>query len=87
MSIADWATTISGFLAVLLAAGGALRWLIKHYLSELKKNGGGSVKDRTDLIPKVMDMLNDIHDDLLGVKIDLARLEGKFEQHVEEHKR
>lgn len=85
MSLADWATTISGFLAVLVAVVGALRWLIKHYLIELKQNGGGSVKDKTDMIPEIKEMVRDIHADLNEVKIDLARLEGKFEQHVEEH--
>ena len=45
MTIADWATTISGFLAVLIAVGGAFRWLVKNYLSEMKPNGGSSMKD------------------------------------------
>ena len=45
MTIADWATTISGFLAVLLAIGAAFRWLVKNYLSEMKPNGGSSMKD------------------------------------------
>jgi hypothetical protein len=70
MSIADWATTISGFLAVVLAAAGAFRWLIKNYLSEMKPNGGGSMRD-----------------DITEIKVLLAKLEGKFEQHIEEHSR
>lgn len=70
MSLADWATTISGFLAVLLAVGGAFRWMIKNYLSEMKPNGGGSMRD-----------------DISEIKVSIARLEGKFEQHIEEHAR
>jgi hypothetical protein len=68
MSISDWATTISGFLAVLLAVGAGFRWLIKNYLSEMKPNGGGSMRD-----------------DVTAIKVMLAKLEGKFEQHIEEH--
>ena len=45
MSIADWATTISGFLAVVIAVGAGFRWLIKNYLHEMKPNGGSSMKD------------------------------------------
>ena len=45
MSIADWATTISGFLAVLIAVAAGFRWLIKNYLFEMKPNGGSSMKD------------------------------------------
>lgn len=41
MSIADWATTISGFLAVVVFIGAGVRYLIKNYLSELKPDGNG----------------------------------------------
>ena len=33
-------TTIVGSFAM------AVRWLVKHYLAELKPNGGGSMNDR-----------------------------------------
>lgn len=75
MSISDWATTLSGFLAVLIAVGAGVRWLIKNYLSELKNNGGSSMKDGLDRVL----------DSLVEIKIDLARLEGKVENHIEEH--
>lgn len=32
----------------LTAAG--VRWLVKHYLSELKPNGGGSMKDKVNVL-------------------------------------
>ena len=41
MSIADWATTISSCLAVLVLIGAGVRYLIKNYLSELKPDGNG----------------------------------------------
>ena len=63
MTVDQWATTISGFLAVALTIGAAFRWLIKHYLKELKPNGGTSMNDRlTKLETKVeiiYDMLKD----------------------------
>ena len=63
MTVDQWATTISGFLAVALTIGAAFRWLIKHYLKELKPNGGSSMNDRlTKLEAKVeiiYDMLKD----------------------------
>ena len=75
MTVADWATTISGFLAVLVAVGAAFRWTIKHYLVELKNNGGSSMRDAVD----------HIHRDVMEIKVCMAKLEGKFEQHIEEH--
>ena len=55
MTIADWATTISGFLAVLIAVGGAFRWLVKNYLSEMKPNGGSSMKDQVNRLEHRVD--------------------------------
>lgn len=60
MSIADWATTISGFLAVALTVGAALRWLIKHYLSELKPNGGSSMNDRLTRVETKLEIIYDL---------------------------
>lgn len=54
MSIPDWATTVSGALAVLAALWAAHRFitksLIRDYLSELKPNGGSSMKDKVNSI-------------------------------------
>ena len=75
MSIADWATTISGFLAVLIAVATAFRWMIKNYLSEMKPNSGSSMRDAIDCIRQ----------DVTDIKVSVAKLEGKFEQHIEEH--
>ena len=50
MSIPDWATTASGALAVLASIWAVHRFttksMIRDYLSELKPNGGSSVKDQ-----------------------------------------
>ena len=59
MTIDQWATTISGFLAVILAAGAALRWLVKHYLAELKPNGGSSMNDRLTKLEAKVEVIYD----------------------------
>ena len=58
MSIPDWATTASGGLAVLASIWAVHRFttksMIRDYLSELKPNGGSSVKDQvTNIDTKV----------------------------------
>jgi hypothetical protein len=60
LSIADWATTISGFLAVAVAAGASIRWVIKHYLAELKPNSGSSMNDRLTRVETKVDIIYDI---------------------------
>lgn len=56
MSIADWATTISGVLAVLAAFG----WVIKHYLKELKPNSGSSMNDRLTRVEAKLEIIYDL---------------------------
>ena len=60
MSIADWSTTISGILAVAVAAGASIRWVIKHYLSELKPNSGSSMNDRLTRIETKVEIIYDL---------------------------
>lgn len=59
MTVDQWATTISGFLAVALTIGAAFRWLIKHYLNELKPNGGGSMNDRLTRLETKVEIIYD----------------------------
>jgi hypothetical protein len=60
LTIDQWATTISGFLAVILAVGASFRWLIKHYLNELKPNGGGSMNDRLTRLETKVEIIYDL---------------------------
>ncbi len=60
MTVDQWATTISGFLAVVLAVGAGFRWLIKHYLAELKPNGGSSMNDRLTKLEAKVEIIYDL---------------------------
>jgi hypothetical protein len=60
LSIADWSTTISGVLAVTVAAGASIRWIIKHYLVELKPNSGSSMNDRLTRVEAKLEIIYDL---------------------------
>ena len=45
MTPTNWAGLIVSIIAIITAFSGAVRWLVKHYLYELKPNGGSSMKD------------------------------------------
>ena len=45
MTVANWASMIIAIIAIVTAFAGAVRWMVKHYLYELRPNGGGSLKD------------------------------------------
>ena len=61
MSIPDWATTASGIIAVLASFWAIHRFitkaLIRDYLSELKPNGGSSLKDKVNDIDSKIKIL------------------------------
>lgn len=46
MNPTDLAAVAVGVVTVVSAALGAVKWIVKHYLAELKPNGGGSMNDR-----------------------------------------
>ena len=45
MTTQDWAALAVALITIVGAFATAVRWLVKHYLNELKPNGGSSVKD------------------------------------------
>lgn len=45
MTPTDWAALIVSIAAIVGAFAGSVRWLVKHYLFELKPNGGESMRD------------------------------------------
>jgi hypothetical protein len=45
MTAQNWAGLIVSIIAIVSAFAGSVRWLVKHYLAELKPNGGGSMRD------------------------------------------
>ena len=45
MTLTDWAALIVSILTIISSVAYGIRWMVKHYLAELKPNGGSSLKD------------------------------------------
>jgi hypothetical protein len=45
MQAQDYATVTVAVMTIIGGFAGAVRWMVKHYLNELKPNGGSSMKD------------------------------------------
>ena len=45
MLFKDYLTIAVALIAIFSAFAGGIRWMVKHYLNELKPNGGTSIKD------------------------------------------
>ena len=57
MTTANWAGLIVSIIAIVSAFAGSVRWLVKHYLYELKPNGGSSVKDSVTRLEEKVEIL------------------------------
>lgn len=46
MNALNWAALAVAIISIVTGFAGSVRWLVKHYLVELKPNGGSSMNDR-----------------------------------------
>lgn len=44
----DWVAIIVGIFSIIGGFSIFVKWLVKHFLYELKPNGGGSLKDQVN---------------------------------------
>lgn len=55
MSAAEWAGFAVAIMTLVAGFTAAIRWLVKHYLDELKPNGGGSMRDAVNINTERLD--------------------------------
>jgi hypothetical protein len=58
MTAQDYATISVAVMTILGGFVGAVKWLVKHYLNELKPNGGSSIKDS---VKRLEDRIDDLY--------------------------
>lgn len=57
MTPSNWAGLIVSIIAIVSAFAGLVRWLVKHYLAELKPNGGSSLRDSINRLEAQMEIV------------------------------
>jgi hypothetical protein len=60
MTFANWASLAVAIIAIVTAFAGSVRWLVKHYLYELKPNSGTSLKDSVIRLEEKVEILYQI---------------------------
>jgi hypothetical protein len=60
MTLQDWAALILSILSILAIFAGGIKWMVKHYLSELKPNSGSSLKDSVSRLEEKTDKVFDL---------------------------
>lgn len=57
MTPADWAGLAVSIVTIVTAFLAATRWLVKHYLNELRPNGGSSLKDSVNRLERQVETI------------------------------
>ena len=57
MSVNEWAGLAVAVATIVASFAGSVRWLVKHYLAELKPNSGTSLRDSIDRLESRVDDL------------------------------
>ena len=73
MTANDWAGLVLAFASITGSLAIAVRFLVKHYLAELKPNGGSSIKDRVGEIEKKIDKLENRVDEIYALLVAAKR--------------
>ena len=60
MSAVDWASLAVAITTIVGSVAVGIKWLVKHYLNELKPNGGSSMRDKVNQLEEKVDFLTDL---------------------------
>lgn len=69
MTVQDWASLIVAILTIVSSIAFGIKWLVKHYLSELKPNSGSSLKDQVNRLETRLNEADEKRKDM-GRKLD-----------------
>jgi H+/Cl- antiporter ClcA len=58
MQASDYATLVVAVMTIIGGFLAGVRWLVKHYLNELRPNGGSSMKDS---LKRMEDRIDDLY--------------------------
>jgi hypothetical protein len=65
VTTANWAGLIVSIIAIVTAFAGSVRWLVKHFLYELRPNGGSTLKDSVLRLEEKVEILHTLVMELL----------------------
>ena len=60
MTLNDTAGLVVSIMTIVASLAATVRWLVKHYLTELRPNSGGSMKDQVSRLEEKVDKMYDI---------------------------
>ena len=70
MTLNETAGLVVSVVSIIAALAGGVRWLVKHYLAELRPNGGESLKDKVNKLEEQHKSLSDKIDQMYSVLLE-----------------
>jgi len=70
MSAAEWAGFAVAIMTLIAGFTAAIRWLVQHYLSELKPNSGSSMRDAVNINTERLDRVEQRVDQIYLILCD-----------------
>ena len=67
MTLNETAGLVVSIMTIIATTAMGIRWLVKHYLAELRPNSGGSIKDQVNRLEEQHKTLNDKIDRMYDV--------------------
>ena len=71
MTVVEWAGVAAALSTVISAYFIGLRWLVKHWLNELRPNGGSSMKDQLNRQDTALHELQ-VNQAIIKTRLDLG---------------
>lgn len=73
MSAAEWAGFAVAIMTLTAGFTAAIRWLVQHYLSELKPNSGSSMRDAVNINTERLERLENRVDQIFILLSDKSK--------------
>lgn len=67
MSVNEWAALAVAVMSLITGFAAAVRWLVKHYLAELKPNSGSSMRDAVNVNTKRLERVEQRIDSIFEI--------------------
>ena len=70
MTATEWAGFAVAIMTLLAGFTAAIRWLVQHYLSELKPNSGSSMRDAVNINTERLDRVEQRVDQIYTILLE-----------------
>jgi hypothetical protein len=83
MTIQDWASLSVAIISIFGSVAMGIKWLVKHYLWELRPNGGASLNDLIKL--EILPVTHKNNENITTLLVEQAKIKQRVADHLQSH--